>query len=101
MEKRQWERCWQKVTNAVLARVIGQNAMTDVLTNAHMIQEALDQMRATTPFNAYCPQLWTAYPTKVDPKNMKGELLGETENPAAYIHRLRKRWREETQRSTH
>lgn len=38
--------------------------------------------------------MWAApraeFPTKLDFKSLKGDPLGKTENPAAYIHRLKK-----------
>lgn len=44
--------------------------------------------------------MWAAsrkeFVTRVELKNLKGDLLGETENPAAYIHRLRESWKEIT-----
>lgn len=44
-----------------------------------------------TEFDAYRTVLWKAlrneYPTKVDPKLLKGESISETENAAAFITR--------------
>lgn len=45
--------------------------------------------------------MWQAlraeYPTRVDPKALKGDQLEETENPNTYIQRQLKRWKQETE----
>lgn len=54
-----------------------------------------------TEFNAYRAELWAAlrgeYPARVDPKALRGETLTDTENPAAYVTRQLKRWKQETE----
>ncbi|KAJ8386346.1 hypothetical protein AAFF_G00174430 [Aldrovandia affinis] len=52
-------------------------------------------------FDQCRPDMWEVlrdYPTKIDPKSLKGETLGDTENPATYLHRQLKRWKQETER---
>ncbi|KAJ8403246.1 hypothetical protein AAFF_G00354630 [Aldrovandia affinis] len=53
-------------------------------------------------FNQFRPTMWqvlrTDYPTRIDPKSLKGEMLGDTGNLATYLHRQLKRWKQETER---
>lgn len=44
--------------------------------------------------------LRTEYPTKIDPKSLKGKPLKDTENPTAYINRQLKRLKQETEEDT-
>ncbi|XP_072924035.1 uncharacterized protein [Hemitrygon akajei] len=52
-------------------------------------------------FDPVYQRVWQAlrklYPPRVDPKALEGELLGDTENPAAYVENQLKRWRLETE----
>ncbi len=47
--------------------------------------------------------MWQAlraeYPIRLDPKSLKGEQLGETENPTTYAQRQLKIWKQKTERS--
>ncbi len=57
--------------------------------------------RDVTVFDAFRPAVWQAlraeYPIRLDPKSLKGEQLGETENPNTYVQRQLKRWKQETE----
>ncbi|XP_072906899.1 uncharacterized protein [Hemitrygon akajei] len=52
-------------------------------------------------FDPVRQRVWQAlrklYPPRVDPKALKRELLGDTENPAAYVENQLKKWRLETE----
>ncbi|KAJ8368734.1 hypothetical protein SKAU_G00087620 [Synaphobranchus kaupii] len=54
-------------------------------------------------FDQFRPVMWRTlredYPTKIDPKSLKGEEVGDTVNPANYLHRQLKRWKLETGRN--
>ncbi|KAE8289574.1 hypothetical protein D5F01_LYC11278 [Larimichthys crocea] len=85
---------------AVWARTMGIPAMENTLRlngNAWMIDPNSDG----TEFNPYRTALWSSlrreYPIQIDPKALKGEPLTDTENPAAYISRQLKRWKQETE----
>ncbi|KAL7373516.1 hypothetical protein ABVT39_008522 [Epinephelus coioides] len=61
----------------------------------------MSTMADGTEFDAYHGKLWAAlrreYPTRVDPKALRGEPFTETDNPATYINNFLKRWRQETE----
>ncbi|KAE8277466.1 hypothetical protein D5F01_LYC24593 [Larimichthys crocea] len=85
---------------AVWARTIGIPAMENILRsngNAWMIDPNADG----TEFNLSRTALWASlrkeYPIQVDLKALKSEPLTDTENPAAYISRQSKRWKQETE----
>ncbi|KAE8277326.1 hypothetical protein D5F01_LYC24787 [Larimichthys crocea] len=85
---------------AVWARTIGIPAMENILRsngNAWMIDPNADG----TEFNLSRTALWASlrkeYPIQVDLKALKSEPLTDTENPAAYISRQLKRWKQETE----
>ncbi|KAJ8356658.1 hypothetical protein SKAU_G00194520 [Synaphobranchus kaupii] len=77
-----------------LLRLLGIAQMEDVLVLVALDSASLDQYR---------PAMWRTsrvnYPTKIDPKSLKGEGVGDTENPATYLHRQLKRWKLETGQS--
>lgn len=85
---------------AVWAQTMGAPTMEDLLKHSGK-SWMLNPMADGIEFNAYRPALWQAlraqYPSRIDPKALKGEPLQDTENPAAYISRQLKRWKQETE----
>ncbi len=73
--------------------------MEEIL-QASNLDRAVHYMDGTV-FDAFRPAVWQAlraeYPIRLDPKSLKGEQLGETENPTTYIQRQLKRWKQETE----
>ncbi|KAJ8349469.1 hypothetical protein SKAU_G00245990 [Synaphobranchus kaupii] len=88
---------------ALLARLLGMARMEEVLMKSGL------QAAVNTPnldgasFDQFRPAMWRTlredYPTKIDPKSLKGEEVGDTVNPANYLHRQLKRWKLETGRN--
>ncbi|KAJ8384798.1 hypothetical protein AAFF_G00197850 [Aldrovandia affinis] len=76
--------------------------MEDVLNDSGMDQVIDTPIYDGESFDQYRLMMWEVlrmdYPTKIDPKSLKGEMLRETENPAAYLHRQLKYWKQETER---
>lgn len=85
---------------AVWAQSLGVSTMENILRNSGNTWMA-NPMADGTELNAYRAELWMAlrgeYPTKIDPKSLKGEPLAETENAAGYINKQLKRWKQETE----
>lgn len=58
------------------------------------IPQAQESRIYGTGLNPYCSRVWAAlrkeFPTRVELKSLKEDPLHETEDPAAYIHKLRK-----------
>lgn len=88
---------------ALLARVIGQRAMEDVMTQTGLGFQAVNVTSDGIEFNPHRNRLWdamrAAYPRKLDLKTLKGDPIGETENPSAYVHGMKKKWRTEAGRN--
>ncbi|XP_014879953.1 uncharacterized protein LOC106941426, partial [Poecilia latipinna] len=80
---------------AILAKVVGIPTMQNILKDhPWMLQERADGIE----LNACRTMIWAAlraeFPNKVDPKNMKAEPIGDSENPASYVARQLRRWNE-------
>ncbi|MGL5955277.1 MAG: C2HC-type zinc finger protein, partial [Brevinema sp.] len=86
---------------ALLARVVGGLKMTEILYAAELSDAVDSHALDGTLFDPYRPAVWHAlrseYPARVDPNALKGDQLGEKENPAVYVQRQLKRWRETTE----
>ncbi len=86
---------------ALLARILGGTKMEEILQASDLERAADSCYMDGTVFDAYCPAVWQTlraeYPTRVDPKALKGDQLGETENPNTYIQKQLKRWKQETE----
>ena len=85
---------------SIWAQCFGVQAMESIMKSSD--QEWMLLPRADgTAFDVYRPALWKAlreeYPTRVDPRMLKGDPLSETENPATYITRQMKKWKQETE----
>ncbi|KAJ8401439.1 hypothetical protein AAFF_G00383580 [Aldrovandia affinis] len=85
----------------LLAKVLGMARMEDILNESGLQQAIGTPVFDGASFDLYRPKMWEAmrtdYPTKIDPKQLKGEMLGDTENPATYLHRQLKHWKQETE----
>ncbi len=82
---------------ALLAKTIGGAKMEEIL-QASNVERAVDSHNMDgTVFDAFRPAVWQAlrgeYPIRLNPKSLKGEQLGETENPSTYVQRQLKRWK--------
>lgn len=86
---------------ALLARVTSMRTMGEIMQDGGIDGANGGVMNDGLLFNRYRPAIWRAlreaYPTKVDPKALRGEAIGATENPATYLHGQLKRWRMETE----
>ncbi|XP_072098369.1 uncharacterized protein [Mobula birostris] len=85
---------------ALLIRRMGTSGLQELMEAAG-IQNADSTLIDGARFDTVRQRVWGAlrelYPPKMDPKAMKGDPLGDTENPAAYIENQLKRWRLETE----
>ncbi|KAL0149340.1 hypothetical protein M9458_055378, partial [Cirrhinus mrigala] len=86
---------------ALLAKILGGTKIDEVL-KASDLERAVDFCYMDgTVFDSYRPVVWQTlraeYPTRVDPKALKGDHLGEIESPIIYIQKQLKRWKQETE----
>ena len=83
---------------ALLARVLGLSKMEFVLRNGGL--NILDGKYDETTLDHCRGALWATlrreFPVRMDPKNMRGLPIGDTENPASYLQAQVDRWRMET-----
>ncbi|KAL0176873.1 hypothetical protein M9458_029203, partial [Cirrhinus mrigala] len=86
---------------ALLAKIIGGAKMEEILQASGLERAVNSHYIDGTVYDVFRPAVWQAlraeYPTRVDPKALKGEQLGETENPVTYVQRQLKRWKQETE----
>ncbi|KAJ8371857.1 hypothetical protein AAFF_G00299520 [Aldrovandia affinis] len=86
--------CWQ--------RYWGWLEWVQVLTDSGLQAVVDNAQNDGASFDQFCLTMWqvlrTDYPTRIDLKSLKGEMLGDTGNPATYLHRQLKRWKQETER---
>ncbi|KAJ8369509.1 hypothetical protein SKAU_G00095370 [Synaphobranchus kaupii] len=88
---------------ALLARLLGMARMEEVLMKSGLQAAVNTPYLDGASFDQFRPAMWRTlredYPTKIDPKSLKGEEVGDTVNPATYLHRQLKRWKLETGRN--
>ncbi|KAJ8337073.1 hypothetical protein SKAU_G00382930 [Synaphobranchus kaupii] len=88
---------------ALLARLLGMARMEEVLMKSGLQAAVNTPYLDGASFDQFRPAMWRTlredYPTKIDPKSLKGEEVGDTVNPAIYLHRQLKRWKLETGRN--
>lgn len=86
---------------ALMARILGGTKMEEILQISELDRAVDSNYMDGTVFDPYRPAVWqalrTEYPNRVDNKALRGEQLGETENPVAYVQRQLKRWKQETE----
>ncbi|XP_048045690.1 uncharacterized protein LOC125267784 [Megalobrama amblycephala] len=87
---------------ALLARCVG-GAKTNEIFEAAGLQPAIGRTDMdATPLDIFRPLIWQtlrrSYTTQMDPKLLKGEQIGEAENPTTYIQRQLRRWKQELER---
>ncbi|KAI2647270.1 Gag-Pol polyprotein [Labeo rohita] len=87
---------------ALLAKCLGASKMNDVLKQSGLLQ-AVDRPQADgVSFDKHRRDIWktlrTEYPMQTDPGFLKGEPMGEAENPTTYIQKQLRRWKEELER---
>ncbi|KAL0147589.1 hypothetical protein M9458_057095 [Cirrhinus mrigala] len=87
---------------ALLAKCLGASKMNDVLKQSGLLQ-AVDRPQADgVSFDKHRRDIWKTlraeYPMQTDPGFLKGEPMGEAENPTTYIQRQLRRWKEELER---
>ncbi|XP_072899088.1 uncharacterized protein [Hemitrygon akajei] len=85
---------------ALLIRLMGTFKLKELMEMAGL-QNVDSPQTDGANFDPVRQRVWQAlrklYPPRVDPKALKGELLGDTENPAAYVENQLKKWRLETE----
>ncbi|XP_072880626.1 uncharacterized protein [Hemitrygon akajei] len=85
---------------ALLIRLMGTSKLKELMEMAGLQNMDSPQTDGAN-FDPVRQRVWQAlrklYPPRVDPKALKGELLGDTENPAAYVENQLKKWRLETE----
>ena len=83
---------------ALLTRVLGLSEMEFVLRNGGV--NILDGRYDETTLDHYRGAMWATlrreFPVRMDPGNMRGLPIGDTENPASYLQAQVDRWRMET-----
>lgn len=88
---------------ALWARVLRISKMESIL-NEGGLGQLLNEHSDGLVFDSYRQRTWEAlrneYPTRIDPKNLKGQIMSSTENPATYIQKQVMRWRMETQKQS-
>ncbi len=76
---------------ALLAKIMGGAKMEEILLASNLNRAVHSHYMDGTVFDAFRPAVWQAlhaeYPIRLDPKSLKGEQLGETENPTTYVQR--------------
>lgn len=86
---------------ALLAKIVGGAKTDQILQDANLHRAVNSYDMDGIVFDAYRPAVWrvlrTEYETRIDPKALKGEELGDTENPLTYVQRQLKRWKQETE----
>ncbi len=86
---------------ALLAKMMGGAKMEEILQASNLDRAVDVHYMDGNVFDAFRPAVWQAmraeYPIRLDPKSLKGEQLGETENPTTYVQRQLKRWKQETE----
>ncbi|KAI2643862.1 Gag-Pol polyprotein [Labeo rohita] len=86
---------------ALLAKILGGTKIEEIL-KASDLERAVDSCYMDgTVSDSYRPVVWQTlraeYPTRVDPKALKGDQLGEIESPIIYIQKQLKKWKQETE----
>lgn len=86
----------------LLANLLGVPEMEEILTRAGLHRYVATSVHDPELFSANKGCLWKAlkdmYPTNVHPDNILIDLLGESENPRAYVARAHQQWRNVTGR---
>ncbi|XP_073724422.1 uncharacterized protein [Misgurnus anguillicaudatus] len=87
---------------ALLAKCVGGTKLNELLNDAGL-RIAIDNIRRDKmTFAPFRKSTWTTihreYPMQIDPKMLRGDPFGETENPTAYVQKQLKRWREELEK---
>ncbi|MGL4355608.1 MAG: hypothetical protein ACRCTP_17360, partial [Aeromonas popoffii] len=80
---------------ALLAKCVGASKLNELLRELRLTR-AIDSPELDAElFDKHRQDMWRElrkeYPTRIDPKALKGDQMGETENPATYIQRQLKR----------
>jgi hypothetical protein len=87
---------------ALLAKCLGASKMNDILKQSGLLH-AVDRPEADgISFDKHRHDIWRVlraeYPMQTDPSCLKGEPMGEAENPTTYIQKQLRRWKEELER---
>nr|XP_055049597.1 uncharacterized protein LOC129435167 [Misgurnus anguillicaudatus] len=87
---------------ALLAKCVGGTKLNELLNDVGL-RIAIDNIRRDKmTFAPFRKSTWTTihreYPMQIDPKMLRGDPIGETENPTAYIQEQLKRWCEELEK---
>ncbi|KAL0148946.1 hypothetical protein M9458_055750 [Cirrhinus mrigala] len=87
---------------ALLAKCLGASKMNNILKQSGLLQ-AVDRPQADgVSFDKHRRDIWKTlraeYPMQTDPGFLKGEPMGEAENPTTYIQRQLRCWKEELER---
>lgn len=87
---------------ALLAKSVGRAKTDEILEDAGLKSAVGGTRKDATTFDQYQSIIWRVlrrhYPTQMDSKLLKGEQLGEVENPTSYIQRQLRRWKEELEK---
>ena len=84
---------------AILTKTLGVGEMREMVEGDRFHRLTLTQAHDGDMFNTYRQSLWDqlreAFPTQVRLELLRGELLGDSESPAAHIAKIMKLWRTE------
>ncbi|XP_057194085.1 uncharacterized protein LOC130556800 [Triplophysa rosa] len=87
---------------ALLAKCVGSSKMNELLRAAGLQNAINSPFMDGNPFNGNRARMWqelrNGYPNRIDPRTLKGEHLGEEENPATYVRSQLRKWKEELER---
>ncbi|GCC35900.1 hypothetical protein chiPu_0014389 [Chiloscyllium punctatum] len=85
---------------ALLVRLVGLPKLKKIMVQACLKNVADNPMIDVVRFDRVRQNVWQAFrdcfPPKMDPQALRGNPLGESENPAAYLEKQLKKWRLET-----
>ena len=86
---------------ALLAKIIGGTKMDEILLTTTLNRAVNSHNMDGIVFDAFRPAVWQAlraeYPIRLNPKSLKGEGIGDLENPTTYVQKELKRWKQETE----
>ncbi|XP_056618335.1 uncharacterized protein LOC130432826 [Triplophysa dalaica] len=86
---------------ALLAKCVGSSKLNELLRAAHIRAIDIPDLDGH-PFDRYRRDIWQGlrdeFPNRIDPRALKGEQMGEEENPATYIQKQLRKWKQELER---
>lgn len=86
---------------ALLAKIVGGTKMDEILQTTTLNRAVNSRNMDGIVFDAFRPAVWQAlhaeYPIRLNPKSLKRQELGNTENPTTYVQKQLTRRKQETE----